>query len=215
MDPMRELKSEVNDRLIGPISVLLSMLPSAAAANGRHRRSGIELRESGLRLCRAIMTRDVRSFWTESNRRTLERKSLEYCFMTLGDDDEVEDPVSMRRASEIVSAYKSYYFDGIGTIASRWRAHLSAIIVPAILELMDALPAFAKSGREMHVRHHLRLIDGYLMLSFRGNDIDSYFNLRKIKGRRSDIGSALSCAGAVDTVKESFSGERQRMLSWQ
>ena len=151
----------------------------------------------------------------ESNRRTLERKSLEYCFITLGDDDEVEDPASMCRASEIVNAYKSYYFDGNDTIASRWRAHLSTIVVPAILELVDALPAFAKSGREMHVRHHLRLIDGYLMLSFRGSDIDNYFNLRKMNGRKSDIGSALSCAGAVNTVKESFSGERQRMQSWQ
>ncbi|KAL3810664.1 hypothetical protein ACHAXA_001053 [Cyclostephanos tholiformis] len=202
---MREFKTEVNDRLIGPISVLLSVIPNVAAASGRHSRTGIKLRDSGLRLCWAVMNRDVRSFWTESNRRTLERKSLEYCFMTLADEEEAEDALSRRCASEVVNAYKSYYHDGDGTIASRWRAHMSAVIVPTILELIDALPAFAKSGREMHVRHHLRLIDGYLMLSFRDNGNDNYFNLQKIKGKKSDIGSALSCAAAVNTIKESFS----------
>jgi hypothetical protein len=214
---MREMKTEVNTRLVGPISVLLGMIPNAAAANGRHRRSGIELRKSGMDLCRSIMSRDVRCFWTESNRRMLERKSLEYCFATLGGDgDGVEDAASARCAREIVNSYKSYYLDGDGTVTSgRWRAHLSSTIVPTILELTEALPAFAKSGREMHVRHHLQLIDGYLMLSLRGNGDDDYFNLRKMKGKKSDIGSALSCAEAVDTVKRSFAGEKRRLSAWQ
>ena len=213
---MREMKTEVNTRLIGPISVLLGMIPNAAAANGPHHRSGIELRKSGLCLCRAIMSRNVRYFWSESNRRTLERKSLEYCFATLGDGDGVEDAASTRCACEIVNSYKSYYLDGDGTVTSgRWRAHLSSTIVPTILELTEALPAFAKSGREMHVRHHLRLIDGYLMLSLRGNGDDDDFDLRKMKGKKSDIGSALSCAEAVDTIKRSFSGEKRRLPAWQ
>ena len=214
---MREMKTEVNTRLIGPISVLLGMIPNAAAANGRHHRSGIELRKSGMCLCRAIMSRDVRSVWTESNRRTLERKSLEYCFATLGGDgDGVVDAASTRCVREIVNSYKSYYLDGDGTVTSgRWRAHLSSTIVPTILDLTEALPAFAKSGREMHVRHHLRLIDGYLMLSLRGNGDDDDFDLRKMKGKKSDIGSALSCAEAVDTVKRSFSGEKRRLSAWQ
>ena len=220
---MRQFQTAVNGRLIGPISVLLTMLPhSVTASNGRYQRTSMELLKSGVHLCNAILTRKVRTFWTESNRKTLEKKSLEYCFMMLniGDDNVMDGSINNDEltsyASKIMNSYKSYYLldsgnsDGMAQTSSRWKAHLSSTIVPTILELIETLPTFATSGREMHVQHHLRLVSGYLMLSLRGsggnnNDDHSIFDWCQIKKWNSDIGSALSCAEAVDIVTRSFS----------
>ncbi|KAL7531629.1 hypothetical protein ACHAXR_009215 [Thalassiosira sp. AJA248-18] len=182
---MQEVRTEVNQRLVGPLSVLLSLLPA-------NRSSAV--RKSGLYLC-GIILMDIRSVWMESNMKALGRKSLEYCLMMLGDDN---DNISIC-SSGILHSYKSH----LG--ATVWKRQLSQTIVPTILELVEALPAFAKSGRESEVHNYLRLIDGYLVISFRGmnNDFDAQECLRE--KRKSDIGSALSCAEPVDVVKKCFS----------
>ena len=183
----QQVKIEVNKRLVGPLSVLLSMLPANRSST---------VRKSGLHLCRIILV-DIQSVWTESNTKALGRKSLEYCLMVLGDDNNGTSNYSRR----ILQTYKSH----LGM--TKWKRQLSHTIVPTILELVEALPAFAKSGRESEVRKYLRLIDGYLVLSFRGMDND--FDLQEcfIEKRKSDVGSALSCTEAVDIVKKSFSGK--------
>lgn len=182
-----EVKTEVNNRLIGPISVLLSLLPTNNSKDARR---------SGLCLCQIIMI-DTRSIWAETNIQTLERKALEYCLMMLGDDN-----INVSNSSrKVLHRYKSY----LGT--SVWKRQLSQHIVPAILELVEALPAFAKSGHENEARNYLRLINGYFVISFRGMtdafDTDECLTEK----RKSDIGSAMSCSEAVDLVKKAFSGK--------
>lgn len=73
--------------------------------------------------------------------------------------------------------------------------------------MLEILPVFAKSGRELEVGNYLRLIDGYLVVSFR--DMKNEFDLKEclLEKRKSDVGSALSCADAVEIVKRSFSGK--------
>ena len=182
-----ELKAEVNKRLVGPLSVLLSLLPTNRSS---------DVRRSGLHLCQIIMIQ-TRSVWTESSMKALERKSLEYCLMMLGDDN-----ANVSRSSrKVLHSYKSY----LGM--SRWKRQLSQTIVPAILDLVEALPAFAKSGREADVKNYLRLIDGYLVISFRGMT-DEFDILECLKEKRkSDVGSALSCSEAVNVIKRAFSGK--------
>ena len=88
-----------------------------------------------------------------------------------------------------------------------WRLRCSKSIVPILLELIEALPAFAKSGRDCEVCSHLRLINGYLLVSFPclDGDADTWITL---KGRKSDVGSALACSEAINVIKKSFGGER-------
>ena len=182
-----QLKNEVNKRLVGPISVLLSLLPTNRSW---------DVRRSGLYLCQLMMV-ETRSVWTASNIKTLERKALEYCLMMLGDDN-----VEVSRTSrDVLGSYKTH----LG--ASSWKRQLSKTIVPTILELVESLPAFAKSGREADVTNHLRLIDGYLVISFRGMTDDFDIEECLIEKRKSDAGSALSCSEAVEVVKRSFSGK--------
>jgi len=182
-----QLKDEVNKRLVGPISVLLSLLPTNRSW---------DVRKSGLYLCKLIMV-ETRSVWTASNLKTLERKALEYCLMMLGDDN-----IAVSRTSrEVLGSYKAH----LG--ASNWKRQLSKTIVPTILELVESLPAFAKSGREADVRNYLRLIDGYLMISFRGMTDDFDIEECLSEKRKSDAGSALSCSEAMEVVKRSFAGK--------
>ena len=89
-----------------------------------------------------------------------------------------------------------------------WRLRCSKSIVPILLELIELLPAFAKSGRDSEVCHHLRLINGYLLVSFRS--IDDEANIRTSLNKtstKSDIGSALGCQEAMNVIKKSFGGE--------
>ena len=140
---------------------------------------------------------ETRSVWTASNLITLERKALEYCLMMLGDDN-----IEVSRTSrDVLGSYKSH----LG--ASNWKRQLSKTIVPTILELVESLPAFANSGRETDVRNYLRLIDGYLVISFRGMTDDFDIEECLTEKRKSDAGSALSCSEAVEVVRRSFSGK--------
>ena len=109
--------------------------------------------------------------------------------------------MELQKSSQILSSHISL----IGIDA--WRLRLSKFIVPAILELIEMLPIFAKSGRDLEVCNHLRLINGYLLISFR--DVDCEFNVQEcmVKMRKSDIGSALSCPEAINIIKKSFAGE--------
>lgn len=89
-----------------------------------------------------------------------------------------------------------------------WKRHLSQTIAPTILELLDMIPAFAQSGKELEVQNHLQLLNGYLIMSFR--DLRHEFDLREclLDNKKSDVGSALSCSNAVEVMKRAFSGEQ-------
>jgi hypothetical protein len=64
------------------------------------------------------------------------------------------------------------------------------------------IPILVKSGRDAEVRNHLRVIDGYLLISFRDKEKQSCLG----KGK-SEIGAALSCAEAATVIQDAFSGE--------
>lgn len=70
-------KNEMNDRLPGPLSILLTIIPAS--------RSRL-VRKSGLALCHVILI-DSMFIWDSSNMNTLERKAFEYCLTVLGDAD--------------------------------------------------------------------------------------------------------------------------------
>ena len=187
---LQELKMEVNTRLVGPLLVLLDLLTTNRCK---------DMQKSGLYLSQTVMIH-IRAIWTDSNFRTLERKSLEFCLMvmmTMVEEGSDNDSNELKRMSrKILHTYKTYSHVG------GWKKHLSQTIVPTILELMEALPSFARSGRDIQVRYCLYLINGYLLISFRDFDCTSLEILRK-----SDIGHALSCSEAVEIVKRTFSGE--------
>ena len=120
-----------------------------------------------------------------------------------GDDDGTIE--LMRYSYNIIHSYKEHHQDG------GWKRKLCQSIVPTILQLMEALPTYSRSGREMQVQHNLRLINGYLLISFRdmmnddGMDLDWSSLLDKT--RKSDIGQALACTEVIELVKRTFSGE--------
>jgi hypothetical protein len=194
-----ELTKEVNNRLVGPLMVLLSLLPTNRCK---------EVQKSGLYLCQILMIH-TRFIWSESNYTALERKSLEFCLMMMvGEEEGDEDGTIelMRYSYNIIHSYKAYHQD------CGWKRKLCQSIVPTILELMEALPTYSRSGREMQVQHNLRLINGYLLISFRDmlndNDIDLDWSSLSDKMRKSEIGQALACTEVIEVVKRTFSGER-------
>lgn len=195
----KKLAKEVNNRLVGPLMVLLSLLPT-------NRCKGVQ--KSGLYLCHILMIH-TRTIWSESNYTALERKSLEFCLMMMvGEEEGDEDGTIelMRYSYNVIHSYKAHHQDG------GWKRKLCQSIVPTILELMEVLPTYSGSGREMQVQHNLRLINGYLLISFRDmlndNDIDLDWSSLSDKMRKSEIGQALACTEVIEVVKRTFSGER-------
>eukprot|EP00985_Skeletonema_marinoi_P020154 scaffold11821_cov66-Skeletonema_marinoi.AAC.1 len=83
---------------------------------------------------------------------------MEYCLTALTDENDKLSDYSL----QVLSEYKSQ----LGAI--EWKRRLSQNTVPTILELVEMLPILAKSGRDVEVRNYLRIIDGYLLISFRG-----------------------------------------------
>ena len=69
--------NEVNNRLPGPLSILLGIIPV--------NRSRL-VRKSGLGLCRVILV-DAWNIWQQDNVDSIGRKAFEYCLTLLGDDD--------------------------------------------------------------------------------------------------------------------------------
>jgi hypothetical protein len=134
--------------------------------------------------------------WTESTSNTLGKKALEYCLTALS--DEKNDGLS-DYSWQVLEEYKSQ----LGTM--EWKRRLSHNTVPTILELLEMLPILAKSGRDVEVRNYLRIIDGYLLISFQGEKKDNA--ARSLGKGKSDIGAALSCTEASKVIKDAFSGE--------
>mmetsp|Transcript_11928 Transcript_11928/g.24016 ORF Transcript_11928/g.24016 Transcript_11928/m.24016 type:complete len:1379 (-) Transcript_11928:50-4186(-) len=179
--------NEVNARLPGPLSILLSLV----STNRSHL-----VRQRGLFLCRIILV-DTRSTWTESTSITLGKKAMEYCLTALTDENDKLSDYSL----QVLSEYKSQ----LGAI--EWKRRLSQNTVPTILELVEMLPILAKSGRDVEVRNYLRIIDGYLLISFRGekNLGANQTKHRSLGKGKSNIGAALSCVEAAKVIKEAFS----------
>lgn len=77
-------KIEVNKRLPGPLSVVLSMIP---VSNSRL------IRRSGLHLCQVILI-DSWYIWQDSTSEVLGRKAFEYCLTLLGGDNDDDGELS-------------------------------------------------------------------------------------------------------------------------
>ena len=185
-----EFKNEVNARLPGPLSVLLSLISADWS---------LSVKKRGLVLCHVILV-ETQSMWTESTANTLEKKALEYCLTNLNDDE--IDECLPKYSCRVLHEYKSQ----LGTV--EWKKRLSQTVVPTILNLLEMLPILAKSGRDMEVRNNLRIIDGYLLISFRGKKCDDVDQTRRSLGKgKSDVGEALSCLEAAKMIKEAFSGK--------
>src|SRR5210317_1924004 len=73
-----EFEKEVNSRLPGPLSILLSLIST---------NSSNLVRRKGLFLCYVILV-ETQSIWTASTSNTLGKKALEYCLTNLNDDDD-------------------------------------------------------------------------------------------------------------------------------
>lgn len=181
------VESEVNNRIPGPLSVLLSLMP------GNRSKS---VRLSGLHLCRIILV-DTNFIWTESNKKTLGRKAFECCLTLLRDDSGKIATCSR----EILRSYKAC----LG--AAKWRRYLSKMIAPSILELVETLPLLAKSGKSAELKTSLNLVDGYVLASFR--DMVNEFDFEEClnEKRKSDIGAALGCSESLEVIKNAFAGE--------
>jgi hypothetical protein len=76
-EPSTTFKHEVNSRMVGPLSVLLGMIPSNRS---------LLVRRSGIELCRVTLI-DSWHMWKLENAETLGRKAFEYCLSLLSDDD--------------------------------------------------------------------------------------------------------------------------------
>ena len=179
--------SEVNSRIPGPLSVLLSLMPGIRSKS---------VRLSGLHLCRIVLV-DTNFIWTEANKKLLGKKAFEYCLTLLRDDS--GEIVACSR--EILRSFKS----SLG--ATRWRRYLSLIIAPSILELVETLPLLAKSGKSAELRTSLNLVDGYTIASFRDMVNDFDFEECLDEKRKSDISAALGCSESMEVIKNSFAGE--------
>lgn len=179
-----DVESEVNSRIPGPLSVLLSLMPGIRSKS---------VRLSGLHLCRIILV-DTNFIWTEANKKSLGRKAFEYC-LTLLRDDSGEIATCSR---EILRSFK----ESLG--AMRWRRYLSQIIAPSILELVETLPLLAKSGKSAELRTSLNLVDGYTIASFRDMENDFDFEECLNEKRKSDISAALGCSESLEVIKNAF-----------
>jgi hypothetical protein len=205
---VNRFQNEVNTRLPGPLSILLGMIPANQSRL---------VRKSGLFLCRVVLI-DTMQIWHEDIKEALVRKAFEYCLVLLSDDNResflllkctwylqnnslisVNLPTAelQQCSRQLLSTFRSIIGD------ASWRRRLSKSIVPTILELVEMLPVLAKSGKDIEVYNNLRLINGYMSVSFKNLECNEQDSQGTIK---SDIGSALSCPEAVDTIRRSFAG---------
>ena len=183
-----EFKNEVNARLPGPLSVLLSLV----STNRSH-----VVKQRGLCLCRIILI-DTRSTWTQETSTTLGKKALEYCLTVLADE---KDTLSSS-SCQVLNEYK------LQLGVTEWKRQLSQSAVPTMLELVEMLPILAKSGKDAEVRNYLRIIDGYLLVSFRGDRGDGVYQTKNTLGKcKSDVRAALSCAESSKLINDAFSGK--------
>jgi len=184
-DKLMKLKMEVNSRLPGPLSLLLSLILT---------NNSNVLKKCGLDVCQLVLV-DTSWYWDEENATKLGRRALEYCLTLLSHSD----VILSQSARKVLRCYKCHLGETL------WKRHLSQTIAPTILELLDMIPAFAQSGKELEVQNYLRLLNGYVIMSFR--DLRHEFDLREclLENKKSDVGSALSCSNAIEAMKRAFS----------
>ena len=81
------------------------------------------------------------------------------------------------------------YKDTLGEI--RWNENVKEDIVPRILELIESLPIYARSGRESELTRTMELISGYVTMmgdnDVGGGDYDRDSNPSLSKGRKKRI----------------------------
>lgn len=131
---------EVNSRLPAPLILLLNLLPTASSP---------KLRQASSDLCLSILV-ETRSIWEQEETSNVLQSATECCITLSRDKDE-----------RVVSAAKSTIED---YRRDSGRHDVDSAIGPRVLELIEELPALARSGRETEFRGKINLISGYLML---------------------------------------------------
>lgn len=56
--------------------------------------------------------------------------------------------------------------------ATMWKEEMRYSIIPRTLSLIESLPVLAKSGREIELQANMKLITGYLYISYNQNCLD-------------------------------------------
>jgi hypothetical protein len=143
--PTSKFLQEVNSRLPAPLILLLNLLPTASSP---------KLRQAASDLCHSILV-ETRSIWEQDETSNVLQSAIECCITLSRDKDE-------RVVSAAKSAIQDYRRDS-------GRHDVDSTIGPRVLELIEELPALARSGRETEFRGKINLISGYLMLAGGGS----------------------------------------------
>lgn len=135
---------EVHTRLPGPLILLLNLFPTASSPT---------LRRSAPELCHAILV-ETRNVWEQQQEDetpcNVMQTAIECCIAQSRDKDE--------RVASAARNTMADYRQGSG------RHDIDNSIGPRVLQLIQDLPALARSGRETELRGRINVISGYLLL---------------------------------------------------
>lgn len=131
---------EVYSRLPAVLILLLNLFPTASSP---------KLRLAAPNLCHVILV-ETRPVWEREESSHVLQSALECCIALSRDKDE-----------RVVSLSKSTIAD---YQQDSGRHEVDSSIGPRVLQLIEELPALAKSGRETELRGRINTISGYLML---------------------------------------------------
>ena len=150
-------------RLPGPLSALITMLPSSTSA---------KVRMSALVLCRTLLT-DTSSIWNDT---TLGTQALQCCIIIRNDSDhKVKD-----FANETLDLLRASGF---------WN---DAEFVFAAFDIIADLPTVARSLRDVELRSKVRLAQGYLELCMNGDSTSRICDMLTAHEEQSCLRHALA-----------------------
>lgn len=135
--------TQVYSRLPAPLMLLLNLLPTASSS---------KLRLAASELCHSIVV-ETHSVWDNDETSNVFRSAMECCIALSRDKDE-----------RVESAAKSTIADYRHDSGNSGKQQVDNTIGPRLLELIEELPALARSGRETELRGKINLISGYLNL---------------------------------------------------
>ncbi len=135
--------TQVYSRLPAPLMLLLNLLPTASSS---------KLRLAASELCHSIVV-ETHSVWDNDETSNVFRSAMECCIALSRDKDE-----------RVESAAKSTIADYRHDSGNSGKPQVDNTIGPRLLELIEELPALARSGRETELRGKINLISGYLNL---------------------------------------------------
>jgi len=163
--------TEVNTRLLGPLTLLAKLLVSAKSPSIRHQAAGF---------CQLILI-DSRSSWNRETLDDLSVMAVETCLILTRDGD---DGV-VSGAKRVLTEYQE---------TAAWKKDTSKLLVPRILSMIEELPALAQRQSEDDLRNKLKLITAFLSMNKNGKALrsalaaeDVSLNLRKALAALLDV----------------------------